>query len=111
MASAFGHGALAITLGTIKKFNLNKFKFYSFMVVLSVLPDIDVLAFHLGFPYEHMFGHRGFTHSILFAVIVSFLTSLLFFREIKKFGRDFWWLTFLFFLSLVSPGFLYALTY
>ncbi len=35
--------------------------------VCSVLPDIDVLAFHFGIPYASEFGHRGFTHSIFFA--------------------------------------------
>lgn len=36
---------------------------------LSLLPDADVLAFELGIPYHHPLGHRGATHSILFAVV------------------------------------------
>lgn len=39
--------------------------------VCSSLPDADVGAFGLGIPYEHPLGHRGFTHSILFAVLFS----------------------------------------
>ena len=37
----------------------------------SVLPDADVVGFKFGVPYEHMFGHRGFSHSIAFAVIIG----------------------------------------
>ena len=33
----------------------------------SVLPDIDSLGLDLGIPYGHMLGHRGLSHSILFA--------------------------------------------
>ena len=43
---------------------------------LSVLPDVDVLAFTLGIPYSHPFGHRGMTHSLLFAVFVGLLVAL-----------------------------------
>lgn len=35
---------------------------------LAVLPDLDVLTFALGIPYEHPLGHRGLSHSIAFAI-------------------------------------------
>jgi inner membrane protein len=38
---------------------------------LSMLPDADVLGMALGVPYEHSWGHRGATHSLLFAVAVG----------------------------------------
>ena len=41
----------------------------------SILPDADVLAFSLGIPYAHTFGHRGFTHSIVFALLFAALTT------------------------------------
>ena len=44
-------------------------------VIVSILPDLDVVAFHLGFPYAHDLGHRGATHSLLFAVIIALLGS------------------------------------
>jgi inner membrane protein len=37
----------------------------------SVLPDADVVAFALGIPYEHLLGHRGLTHSLLFAAALA----------------------------------------
>lgn len=38
---------------------------------LSMLPDADVVAFSLGIPYSHPWGHRGATHSICFALILG----------------------------------------
>jgi len=44
--------------------------------IISVLPDVDVAAFALGIPYGATFGHRGFTHSIVFALILALLATL-----------------------------------
>ncbi len=38
-------------------------------MVLCALPDLDVLAFGFGIPYSSPWGHRGFTHSIAFAML------------------------------------------
>ena len=38
---------------------------------LSLLPDADFVAFHLGIPYSHPLGHRGMTHSPAFALLVG----------------------------------------
>lgn len=43
------------------------------MVGLSVLPDADVVAFALDIPYHAPFGHRGASHSIVFAALMSAL--------------------------------------
>lgn len=43
----------------------------------SILPDADVLAFRFGIPYASEFGHRGFTHSIAFALAVGMIGALL----------------------------------
>ena len=45
--------------------------------VASVLPDIDALGFLAGIPYGHPLGHRGFTHSIVFALVVGAAAALL----------------------------------
>jgi inner membrane protein len=39
----------------------------------SVLPDVDSLGLAAEIPYGHPLGHRGFTHSLLFATLVSLL--------------------------------------
>jgi inner membrane protein len=40
-------------------------------VIASILPDLDVLAFPLGVHYGSAFGHRGFTHSLAFALAAA----------------------------------------
>jgi len=42
------------------------------------------LAFKFGYAYEHWLGHRGFTHSIFFAIIWSGVLSLIFGKSKKK---------------------------
>ncbi|HTD52183.1 MAG TPA: metal-dependent hydrolase [Thermoanaerobaculia bacterium] len=42
----------------------------------SVLPDIDALGFLAGVPYGHPLGHRGFTHSLVFALLAGGLAAL-----------------------------------
>lgn len=44
---------------------------------LAMLPDADVLAFKFGVAYGNVFGHRGFTHSLLFAFVVPLLVTWL----------------------------------
>ena len=39
--------------------------------VASVVPDIDALGFEAGIPYGHPLGHRGFTHSLSFALLLA----------------------------------------
>lgn len=45
-------------------------------LVLSALPDADVILLRLGVPYDSPFGHRGASHSLAFAVLVSTLAAL-----------------------------------
>lgn len=39
------------------------------LAALSMVPDLDVIGFFLGVDYDAPFGHRGFTHSILFSAL------------------------------------------
>lgn len=48
----------------------------------SALPDIDALGFLAGIPYGHPLGHRGFTHSIVFALLVG-AAAALFYRPLR----------------------------
>jgi inner membrane protein len=42
----------------------------------AVVPDADIVAFSLGIEYSHPFGHRGFSHSLLFAFLVAAAATL-----------------------------------
>jgi inner membrane protein len=43
----------------------------------AMLPDADVLGFRFGVSYGDLLGHRGFTHSFLFAVLVAAAVTIL----------------------------------
>jgi len=45
--------------------------------ILTILPDLDTIGFAYGVPYGSTFGHRGFTHSIVFALITATLATLI----------------------------------
>lgn len=103
MASIFGHGIVGFTLAKIVgKQNL---KWLLLMSILStILPDFDVISFKLGIAYEHPLGHRGFTHSILFAFLWAIGLMLL----LGKRNKIIWF--FVIFLSTLSHGILDAMT-
>lgn len=103
MASIFGHSIVGFTLS--KLFNSQQNRLLLIIAIAStILPDLDVIAFNFGIPYSHPMGHRGFTHSILFAVIWA-LGLMWFFGKKDKVI----WFTVIF-LSTISHGVLDAIT-
>lgn len=75
-------------------------------VVGSILPDLDVLAFRMGIPYAHAFGHRGFSHSLLFAGLAAVVGAAM----LQRF-RVTWRIALPFlFVSVASHGVLDAFT-
>jgi len=75
-------------------------------VAVSVLPDLDVLAFRYGISYASNFGHRGFSHSFLFAAALALVGACAFRYFQASFGRVFVFL----FIATVSHGILDAFT-
>ena len=45
-------------------------------LLFTLLPDADMLAFKLGIAYADTFGHRGFSHSLLFAGLTGALAAI-----------------------------------
>jgi len=54
------------------------------LAVLAMAPDADVLAFQLGYDYSHPLGHRGFTHSITFALLTALAATWLLCRNVTE---------------------------
>ena len=75
-------------------------------VVASMLPDLDVVAFRFGVPYAADFGHRGFSHSLLLAVLVAIAGACLFRFLRSTFLRSFVFLS----VATASHGVLDAFT-
>jgi inner membrane protein len=44
--------------------------------VCSIIPDLDVIGFRFGIRYGDFWGHRGFTHSLLFAAILAGVVAI-----------------------------------
>jgi inner membrane protein len=84
-------------------------RFWIAGALCSVLPDLDVIGFRFGIHYSDFWGHRGFTHSLLFAAILATLIALLAFRKLSPAVPGFWIWTYLF-LATASHGLLDAMT-
>src|SRR5215510_6716148 len=52
-------------------------RFWLLSVLCSIVPDVDVLGFPLGMSYEDVLGHRGLSHSLVFALVLSLIVSFL----------------------------------
>jgi inner membrane protein len=73
------------------------------------MPDLDVIGFRFGIRYGDFWGHRGFTHSLLFAALVAGTVMLIGFRQVLPgLGRFSMWIYFL--LATGSHDFLDAMT-
>jgi inner membrane protein len=55
-------------------------RFWAVALLLSVSPDFDVVGFAAGVEYGDFLGHRGFTHSFLFAALCGGLAAALLVR-------------------------------
>ena len=74
----------------------------------AALPDIDVIGFGYGVGYGDLWGHRGLTHSLVFALLLStVIVALCYRRESKAVMAG---MTLYFFLATVSHAVLDALT-
>ncbi len=111
MASAFGHSIIAIAFGNSFSKNIFSFKFWFLGILCTILPDIDVIGFNFGIAYEDLFGHRGFTHSIFFALLTGLLFSYLFYyKQLKTKPLQFIGIVLYFFICTLSHGILDAMT-
>lgn len=105
MASAFTHAFSALALGTLFQEARTRKGLLLTGMLSAALPDLDVIAFPLGIPYEHPLGHRGLTHSLFFAMLWALAASLPFRRS----GQA-WRVWIYLFICTASHGFLDALT-
>lgn len=110
MASIFGHALAAYTIGKVSNLKLHPVKLSLLLIFCAVIPDADVIMFNFGYSYEHPLGHRGFTHSILFAFLLAFIIRVIFYRNVKYFSKTGIILFIAFLLSTLSHSLLDACT-
>lgn len=108
MASLFSHVAAAGAIGQAAPEQYRKdWRFWYMAALCSCLPDVDVAGFRFGIHYEDLWGHRGLTHSVLFAAALGTLAAARFRPDWKRGG---WKLAALFAVIAASHGFLDAFT-
>jgi len=75
----------------------------------SMVPDLDVVGFRFGIHYGDFWGHRGFTHSLVFAAVLAGATLVLVFPQgVPNLSRPALWAYL--FVATASHGFLDAMT-
>lgn len=69
MASAFSHAAVAAAIGQGFRPDAVTARWLLAGIACSIVPDLDVLGYAAGIQYGDLWGHRGMTHSLLFATV------------------------------------------
>ncbi len=77
MPSVLTHPAVPLTVAVTYGSRYVSARLLAAGVAASVLPDLDSLGRRFGIPYGNVFGHRGFSHSVLFALLVAILAVLI----------------------------------
>jgi inner membrane protein len=109
MASVFSHAVAALGIGACFYHPRTPKRVWVVGALCSVLPDLDVIGFRFGISYADFWGHRGFTHSLLFAALLASLVVLLAFQQpVPGHSRLALWTYF--FLATASHGLLDAMT-
>src|SRR5438270_5470323 len=109
MASAFSHAVAALGIAACFYRPGTPKRVWVMGAICSVVPDLDVIGFRFGIHYGDFWGHRGFTHSLVFAALLASAVLLIGFRRVLPgLGRMRLW-TYIF-LATASHGFLDALT-
>lgn len=75
MESPLTHAVVAVTLATGYRIPPPALRYWLLGIVCAVIPDLDAIGFWLGVPYGSLWGHRGITHSILFAAVLSWVLA------------------------------------
>jgi inner membrane protein len=109
VASLISHAVAALGLGTVFARPEIPKRVWAIGAVCSMLPDIDVIGFRFGIRYGDFWGHRGFTHSLLFAGMLATLALVAGFPH-ALLGLNRGWLWLYFFFATASHGFLDAMT-
>jgi len=110
MASAFSHAFVAVALGTAYTKERMPWQFWALSVLCAVLPDADVVGFSWGVSYNSMWGHRGLSHSLCFALLLSLSVVGLVWRDDTPGAPPWWAYGLYFFIVTTSHGVLDAMT-
>ncbi len=83
MPAIFSHAVFAAVTGKAFLKKPVSVWFWVLTAVCAMIPDADVLAYSFGAARGGMFSHRGFTHSIIFAILFGSLAAFIARRFLK----------------------------
>ncbi len=106
MASVFSHPTIPLALGLALGEKRIPRPLLIAGIVSSIAADFDSFGFAVGIPYASQWGHRGFTHSIFFAVTLAALWT---WRN-AEFKTDRWIVFAYTFISAISHPLIDAMT-
>ena len=110
MPTIIAHAIVGATVTTLRPRGVSPVKLAVAAAALAVLPDIDVLGFRYGIAYADALGHRGFTHSLLFAALAAVAVATILFRDLEPRSPEFRRVTGILFVATASHGVLDAFT-
>lgn len=110
MPTIFTHAVAAVAMGKAYANEKMPARFCVLSVLCAVLPDADVISYSFGATRGSLFSHRGFSHSLVFALLLSLLIVWLAFRKTPALSKSWWALLLYFFAVTASHGLLDALT-
>ncbi|HUS58203.1 MAG TPA: metal-dependent hydrolase, partial [Planctomycetota bacterium] len=118
MATVFTHAFVGAAIGAmyacggkpVEKSEKLPLRFWAVCAIAAALPDFDVAGFHYDIAYGSLLGHRGITHSLLFALLLSFVAAPLACRGWDDFRRRRLTLVPVLFLVAASHGVIDAAT-
>ena len=83
MAAIFGNVISSVGLGSIFPTKVMTPKVYLIGAVSASIPDIDVISTYFGIWGLDILGHRGITHSIVFAFVWAIVLLKIFHKKNK----------------------------
>ena len=109
MPTIFSHAIFAVVIGRAGLKKSVTYWFWFLTAVCAIIPDADVITRSFGAERGSIFSHRGFTHSIFFALLFGGVTAL-FAHKFLKTGISYVKLFIFFALATFSHPFLDMLT-
>jgi inner membrane protein len=83
MASIITHSLVGLAAGAVVPGLQKSKRFWALCALCPSIPDADTIGFRFGVHYGDMLGHRGFSHSILFALLLGALVATTEFRRVS----------------------------
>jgi inner membrane protein len=109
MPTVFSHAVVGLAIAAAAPPPAPRARLALAAAVCAVVPDLDVVTLWMGVRWGHVFGHRGLSHSLLFAAVLAALVAALAFRGRAR-GSGYLRLWLVLFVATASHGILDAMT-